>query len=242
VMVLKTTARSLARAIVICAAYVGLEPYLRAWKPDVLIAWNRLIRGQLRDSVVGRSVLVGVLGGVVAQIVGSLGLLFGEPRQIALLADPVLEIGVGPFDLRPLMGPLSALGQIAADLFVSLATFVWIALFFFALRSVLRRNWAAAIAFVFFYAGLPMFASGDLHGGITGAIWWSLLLFLFYRFGIVTTMVCWLTWQLLTWPISLDFGGPGLDIGFLSYLLVGGLALYGFHMCFAVRRAASTPA
>ena len=78
--------------------------------PQSLVGWNRVLRGQFTDPTVGRDVLMGIAAGVVAQLVGSAGLLFGTPRQIVLLADPVLNIGSGPFDLRVIMGPLSALG------------------------------------------------------------------------------------------------------------------------------------
>lgn len=170
-MILQTTARALLRAVIICAAYIGLEPHVRKWRPHALIGWNRLLRGRFRDPAVGRDVLIGAACGVIAQLIGSAGLLLGHPRQIALLADPILHVGVGPFDLRPLMGPHAALGQMCAELFVALVGgFVACPLFLIVLRAVLRKTWLAVVAFVMFYS-MPSFALGDVLGGVTVARW-----------------------------------------------------------------------
>ena len=46
--------------------YVGLEPYVRRRWPYLLIAWTRLLDGRWRDPLVGRSLMVGCVGGLVA--------------------------------------------------------------------------------------------------------------------------------------------------------------------------------
>jgi hypothetical protein len=48
----------------IWAAYVALEPAVRRFLPETLIAWNRLLAGGFRDPRVGRDLLIGVLVGV----------------------------------------------------------------------------------------------------------------------------------------------------------------------------------
>lgn len=237
VMILKTAARAVLRAIIVCGAYVALEPYVRRWRPDTLIAWNRLIRGQINDPVVGRSILVGVLGGVVVQLVASAGVLFGDERQIAFVAQPVLGIGSGPFDLRPLMGPVSALGQVSAEGFLALVTFIACPLLFFALRSALRSDRVAAIAFVLFYSSSTLL-SGDIHGALTIATVAAIGLFLLFRFGMLTVAAAWLSWRLLSWPVSLDLTAPHLDIGLLGYLAVAGLALYSFGVALGLEDGA----
>ena len=44
--------------------YIGLEPYVRRVWPRTLISWTRLLSGQVRDPLVGRDVLIGMLVGV----------------------------------------------------------------------------------------------------------------------------------------------------------------------------------
>jgi hypothetical protein len=45
--------------------YAALEPYARRFWPDMLLGWSRLLSGRIRDSRVGRDVLLGVAFGVV---------------------------------------------------------------------------------------------------------------------------------------------------------------------------------
>jgi serine/threonine-protein kinase len=45
--------------------YVGLEPYVRRVWPRSLISWTRLLSGRLRDPLVGRDVLIGMVAGLV---------------------------------------------------------------------------------------------------------------------------------------------------------------------------------
>jgi eukaryotic-like serine/threonine-protein kinase len=45
--------------------YISLEPFLRRRWPRTLISWNRLLAGRVRDPLVGRDVLIGMLAGVI---------------------------------------------------------------------------------------------------------------------------------------------------------------------------------
>ncbi len=45
--------------------YLALEPYVRRYWPHAIISWSRLLTGRIRDPLVGRDILFGVLLGVV---------------------------------------------------------------------------------------------------------------------------------------------------------------------------------
>jgi serine/threonine-protein kinase len=45
-------------------AYLALEPYVRRRWPETIVSWNRLLGGGLRDPLVGKDILVGVVIGV----------------------------------------------------------------------------------------------------------------------------------------------------------------------------------
>jgi serine/threonine-protein kinase len=45
--------------------YAALEPYGRRFWPDMLLGWSRLLAGRVRDSRVGRDVLLGIVFGVM---------------------------------------------------------------------------------------------------------------------------------------------------------------------------------
>jgi hypothetical protein len=55
----------LINSLVAYLLYLALEPYLRRYWPQILVAWSRLFAGRGRDPLVGREVLVGIALGVV---------------------------------------------------------------------------------------------------------------------------------------------------------------------------------
>ena len=56
--------------------YIALEPYVRRHWPHALISWSRMLAGNLRDPLVGRDVLWGVLLGVLWSVIVGVGFLF----------------------------------------------------------------------------------------------------------------------------------------------------------------------
>ena len=71
-------------------AYVGSEPHVRRLWPGTLVSWTRMLAGRIRDPLVGRDVLVGVLAGVAvsAAAIIRIDLMGGHPRE--LLTGPAL--------------------------------------------------------------------------------------------------------------------------------------------------------
>lgn len=55
--------------------YLALEPYVRRRWPQAIVSWSRLTTGRIRDPLVGRDVLWGVVLGVVWSLVISVGLI-----------------------------------------------------------------------------------------------------------------------------------------------------------------------
>ncbi len=50
------------------SGYLGAEPLVRRQYPTVLISWVRLLSGRIRDPLVGRSVLIGSVSGVLVMV------------------------------------------------------------------------------------------------------------------------------------------------------------------------------
>ena len=238
VMVLETAARAALRGALICAAYIGVEPYVRRRWPQTLVDWSRLLRGHFHDRIIGRSLLVGAAGGVAAQCIGASSLLFGSERQpISLTADPALRVDVGPFPLTPLRGPLVALGQVVQESFVALVCALIVSLLsVFLLRLVLRRDWLAVAGSVVFFA-VPSLVRGDAAAALAIALWVSTAMFVLFRFGVLTVAVGWVTWRILSWPVHFEFSTPHLDIGFVAYVAVAALACYGCFAAVSTRRS-----
>ena len=232
-MILATVARALLRAAVICAAYVGLEPHVRRLWPQTLVGWSRLLAGRVRDPVVGRDALLGILGGVAFQLVGSAGMLVGLSRHLTVTADPIVRLGVGPLSLEPLLGVPTAAGQVLQEVFVGVVGGLVVCLLFvFVLRVALRRSSFAVAAFALFFA-VPALSRGDVLGAIVVALWASTGLVLLFRFGVLAVAVAWLSWRVLAWPIAWDLSSPQVDLGLLAR---GALAALAGLAAFAATR------
>ena len=74
--------------------YIALEPYVRRNWPQTIISWTRLTAGRLRDPLVGRDLVTGVVMGMAWILVFEAGVLFrmrtGAPPQL-----PVAEYLLG---------------------------------------------------------------------------------------------------------------------------------------------------
>jgi serine/threonine-protein kinase len=92
--------------VLFCAAYLGLEPYVRRYWPKALVAWTRLVSGRFTDPLVGRDVLIGVTCGL---IMGSVTFLYqlvplsmGWPSPSGWLPSMAPASGIGGALARPM--------------------------------------------------------------------------------------------------------------------------------------------
>jgi serine/threonine-protein kinase len=63
---------------IIWLIYLALEPFARKRWPVTLVSWGRLLSGNLRDPLIGRDLLIGVLAAVIMQLVYSSKNLFSN--------------------------------------------------------------------------------------------------------------------------------------------------------------------
>ncbi len=56
-------------AAVFYIVYLAIEPYVRRHWPHAIISWSRLMAGRIRDPLVGRDTLYGVILGVVLGVI-----------------------------------------------------------------------------------------------------------------------------------------------------------------------------
>ena len=119
--------------------YVALEPHVRRRWPSSLISWSRLLTGQLRDPVVGRDLLVGILAGVFLAVARSTVIIVpGWMGKVP--APPDSGVAVVNFSgLHIMIGGILLNIVIAA--FLALACFF----IFFLIRLVLRKEWLAVL-------------------------------------------------------------------------------------------------
>ena len=199
-------------------AYMALEPAVRHRWPRVLISWTRLLSGRWRNPVVARDVLVGIMVGLIW------GLVFAGINEVAMRTSAVPPNAT---DLGQLLG-LTSVADITAyhamqGIFGGLILFF----FFFVLRTILRQQWLAGVAFVlFFVVTQSLNDSHPLLAAISYAIVYSMIVPMLLRFGlvsfVVTVFVVNLTQAL---PFTLSFSAWYGTGSVVFIIVVAGLAL-----------------
>jgi len=205
--------------------YIALEPYVRRRWPATLVSWSRLLAGSFRDPLVGRDVLAGCLlttvSVAVVRVGGLAALWLGYP--------PVQPYG-GPE--REFLGARAIISAVSGSLMFAIFIGLAILFFLFVLRVLLRKGWAAAVAFVLFFtfveALLP--TGAPVVFAIRGLILYSLTVFLLVRFGLLALIASELFGEFLgNFPLTTDPSAWYSSIGFAGILLMAAMVLYAFY-------------
>jgi hypothetical protein len=208
--------------------YIALEPFVRRRWPSVLVGWNRVLAGNFRDPLVGRDLLVGCALGaafsLLRYLVAYSASLFNAPQPVPSTGAPFVN---SPDSLYIVLG----IREIFVAIIWSVGTAVVVSLLLgsmlFWARVLLRKTWAA-IAFV-----LLLFAIGSLLPGsehpVAEFIGTSILIFSFFRFGLLTSAGAWLfcAWLSL-FPITIQpvwYSG----IGYTGLAILFAFSFYAFH-------------
>jgi hypothetical protein len=175
--------------------YIALEPYVRRNWPQTIISWTRVTAGRLRDPLVGRDLLTGVVLGMTWILVLQV-LVYFRMRTGASPHLPITEYLLGTRE--------------AAAVWLSTAVSSVPVLFFFALvflRVLVRNRWVAAALFVVIFSA-PKILGSD-HMGLDAVVWmtvYAIAAIAVVRFGlIVLGTATFMANTLLNVPCTLDF-------------------------------------
>jgi hypothetical protein len=204
--------------------YIALEPFVRRRWPATLISWSRLLAGGFRDPLVGRDVLVGCLFAAFSGVLARLGWF--------------VPSWLGHAPPQPYSGPqwqLLGARTIISDISLSLGPVLIIPLgilfILFLLRALLRKQGAAAVAFVLLFTVLG--AAGSQFDPVTVVqqlIYWVLMVFLLIRFGLLAWVVQGFCNNLLVkYPLTTHGSAWYAGIGLTAILLMAAMAFYGFY-------------
>jgi serine/threonine-protein kinase len=228
---IQQTAWALFYAGVTWLVYIALEPYARKIWPEIMVSWNRLIRGRWRDPMVGRDILVGIAAGMVSgvlhflpvQLVERLGL---PPPGPSLNVSLIGLNGIRQSFANDFLIPPEVLSEAVVFLFVLLL-----------LRLALRKPWAAASAYFLLLVSLS--AAGSPHPLVTvvSAIPLAILeIFILVRFGFLAAVASNVpastaAAQVHTWDLSAWYAGRG----WFLLAVVAAIAVYAFRISLAGR-------
>ncbi|MGA8765304.1 MAG: hypothetical protein WB562_20725, partial [Candidatus Sulfotelmatobacter sp.] len=201
--------------------YLALEPWIRRHWPQTIVSWSRLLSGQLRDPLVGRDILFGVILGVVWTLI----------FQIRYI--PMMRLGAAPatYATEALVGGRVALGawllQVPQSILATLQFFFLL----FGLKVALRKEWIAAIAFVAIFALPRSLTSNYMTIELPAQILiYAIAVLIVLRFGLVPLACAIFTVNMLAnVPFSADFSAWYMTTSVLALLSVVALAAWGFY-------------
>ncbi len=192
--------------------YLALEPLMRRRWPEKLIAWTRLMSGRFRDPMIGRDVLIGMIG----------GLLF-------VTGTMVIDQGphVGSFE------SLLSVGHAAAHAIHGFEDGFYGGFVFMtqlAVLTVILRRRPLAIAAFFLIMLTIRFGIPDLSSLPGRAVMTALLTFVAVRYGLLALMVYEATFTMLYWVPALSGVSWAAPLIAIPFVVLAAVALWAFRI------------
>jgi Protein kinase domain len=220
-LVILAMATALFLSALVFILYLALEPYVRRYWPQSIISWSRLLKGQVRDPLVGRDILLGLLLGVIWIVV------FKAERLM------MMHMGAAPqlFSTDYLVSTRRGLGMWVAQFPGAILATLEFFFLFLGLKIVLKKEWLATLAFVAIFTSLKTLGSNFIAVEAPfAAVVYLIAAVTIYRFGLVSLVCAIFTVDLLVnVPFTADFSAWYVGISIFALLSVTALAVWGFH-------------
>jgi hypothetical protein len=230
-------AKALYNAASAWVLYVAIEPFVRRRWPHLLTAWSRLLAGRVRDPMVGRDILFGLLAGIMLVILGDLTRIvppwFGipSPQPIVTATSPLASPRHALYFLLIILGDYigAALAVLAAMVFV----------------RALVKNTAVAAVIMTVTMGAAFAGIGDMPAGFVVAysvLSAATLIFVMLRCGLLSLAItAYLFSALRAVPLTLDTSSWFFGRSFMAMAVFAALAIYGFIVALAGKPLFGTP-
>ena len=216
-------ASALLNGAVIYVFYIALEPFARRRWPHRMIAWSRLVAGNVRDPMVSRDVLIGMVAGLAHA--GVALATWWIPSVMGIHKAPPR---FGPeWTLRSLRFGVSYLLDVAnSGLFFALAL-----LMLLTVLTIVTRRRAAAIVLLFILLEVAYYLAAQGHFAVLvgSFVINALTMFVLARFGILAMAVMQTTFVFVFhYGAALD-GTPYAATALFPIVVVSAVALWAFR-------------
>jgi serine/threonine protein kinase/class 3 adenylate cyclase len=220
-----TTGWGLIYGALVWLLYVALEPHVRKRWPSSLISWSRLLAGQMRDPLVGRDLLVGIVAGIFLAV---------AQNAAWMVPSWMGKIPVPP-DSLVAYGSFSGLHIMIGGLLLNIVSAVFLALvcffIFFLIRLSLRKEWLAVLVTILL-PSIPLAVRGDQPVLYTTLqlVFCSVALVVLIRFGLLALVVnlC-VHFILHSYPLTAHLSAWYAQPTFFVFLLLLAAAVFGFY-------------
>jgi hypothetical protein len=201
--------------------YLALEPFVRRYWPQSIISWSRLVSGRLRDPLVGRDVLFGVMLGTAWVLIFKIKTFW------------ILRLGGAPplGDNTYLLGGRQALGAWLMQIPVSVLATLEFFFLLLGLKILLRKSWLAGIAFVAIFTAIKTLGGSYPSVEVPSeALVYIVAVLIVVRFGLIPLACAVFTVDLIAnVPFTADFSAWYAGTPILVLLSVVALAGWGFY-------------
>lgn len=207
--------------------YLALEPFVRRFRPHILISWTRLLAGQGRDPLVARDLLVGVAGGVLIALTIGFGNWMVSSMGGGAPQAPQTS------NMRYLLGAQYALALLLQSVPNALQTAMIATFAYVMLRALTGRDWIAISVAVALFAIVIMAEESGTAPLIALLIGFGLaspILFVLLRYGLLSLATLLLVLQSVqAVPLTLDPSRSHAGVAAITALLVVGVTAWAFH-------------
>jgi uncharacterized membrane protein YfcA len=210
---------SLGVAALAYVLYLAVEPYLRQRWPDRLISWSRLLAARFRDPMVGRDILIGLVGSTAYALISVLtpviASLLSTPQAAPLLRGTSALLGVTNTIALALSMILSAAGVAFLNMTVLVVATI-----------VLRKRIAAgAVLLLLHFAIYRSAVTIPLLVAISLAF---LMTYIAYRFGLLTVFVMY-AFYLMIYLFPVVPVPWATALAAIVYVAFAAVAVWAFH-------------
>ena len=213
--------------LLLWTVYLALEPFVRRHWPHVLVSWTSVLTGRTSDPVVGRDVLVGVALGVWFALIYRALAVVNNEGPIAF-----------PGEVDVLLGLRSTLGVVLQEGFYAIRNVLFYFFVLFVMRMMLRRQWAAVIAFTAFFMVLQALGNDRMWvGAVLGLLYFGTAALVIVRFGGLLAFAIGTFASALLYDVwvTLDTSAWYFGNTMLLVAIVVALAVWGFYTSSAGR-------
>ncbi|MHC4108666.1 MAG: serine/threonine-protein kinase, partial [Planctomycetota bacterium] len=222
-------------AMVSWVSYLALEPYARRLWPASLVSWGRLIRGQWRDPLVGKAVLIGVVAGAASASLYFVQNLVLEPFGRV----PPRHQWMNWLRIENLRGLRFTVADwlevLSMSFFFGFVTLLLLVL----LRGILRQGRIAGLVWILVVPALVYGPTGSFYP--LSVAMTAVALILLLRYGVLSLILYGFTISVtLRTPLLLDFAAWHAYGVAITVIGLGSLAVWGYSAATA-RRLRLTP-
>ncbi|HXS97950.1 MAG TPA: serine/threonine-protein kinase [Candidatus Limnocylindrales bacterium] len=210
-------------ALLLWTLYLGLEPFVRRRWPQALISWTSVLSGHVKDPIVGRDCLIGLIvaaGLTVMNLLSSAGPWVVNPHPLQ-------------GDLRVLLGLRATVGVLFLTLPQGIRGALIFLMMMFLLRVALRNQWLAGVAFAVLWGLFNYASNGNSIGGFVGGfIVYAAFAFVMLQWGLLPMVVAIIGANTLTYAQH----GASWYFGYTLFLIAAIIALSVWGLFTAIGR------